>query len=82
MGLNRDPEFIKKIENSIDSMRPYLVADGGDVELYDVTDEMVVKLRFIGNCSSCKMSTMTLKAGMEQTIMKSIPEIKAVEAVE
>ena len=81
MNLNRDPEFLKRIEDALGQVRPYMEADGGDVSLLEVTDNMVVKIKLLGACSSCKMSMMTLKAGVEQSIIKAVPEIKAVEAV-
>ena len=61
-------------------LRPYLEADSGNVSLIDITDEMIVRLRFHGACSNCSMSAMTLKAGIEQTILKMVPEIKGVVA--
>ena len=74
-------EIRAKIENTLDSIRPYLKADGGDVEFVDVSDEMVVKLKLIGTCSTCNMSRFTMKAGIEDSLMKAIPAIKSVVAV-
>lgn len=79
--LNRDPAFIARIEKALDQVRPYMEADGGNVSLLEVTDEMVVKLKLLGSCSSCKMSMMTMKAGVEQSIMRAVPEVMSVEAV-
>jgi Fe-S cluster biogenesis protein NfuA len=62
-------------------MRPFLQADGGDVELVDITSEMEVKLRLKGNCSSCEMSSMTMKAGIESGLKNALPEIKSVVAI-
>lgn len=76
-----NPEFLARIEAALDSIRPYLRADGGDVKVLGITPEMVLKLEMVGACGSCPMSPMTLKAGVEQAILKAIPEIKAVEAV-
>jgi Fe-S cluster biogenesis protein NfuA len=81
ISLNQDPEFLSRIETALDQIRPYLIADGGNVSLVEVTDEMVVKLKLLGACSSCQMSVMTLKAGVEESIMRAVPEIKGVEAV-
>lgn len=78
---NNDPSLIARIENTLDTLRPYLEADSGNVSLVEVTDDMVVRLRLLGACSSCSMSMMTLKAGIEQSLLKAIPEIKGVEAV-
>ena len=76
-----DNAFLERIENALDQIRPYLEADGGNVRVIEVTDDMVLKLELLGACGTCPMSAMTLKAGVEQTIKKAIPEIKSVEAV-
>ncbi len=81
MKLNKDPHFIARIEATLDTLRPYLEADSGNVSLVEVTDDMIVKLKLLGACSSCSMSMMTLKAGIEQAVLKSIPEVKAVISV-
>jgi len=74
-------ELTKKIEDALEQIRPYLQADGGNVSLVEITDEMIVKLELQGACKSCSMSMMTLKAGIEETIRRAVPEIKGVEAV-
>ncbi|MFZ7114471.1 MAG: NifU family protein [Bacteroidota bacterium] len=74
-------ELSARVEEALSQLRPYLESDNGDVSLVDITDDMVVRLRFHGACSSCSMSAMTLKAGIEQTILKMVPEIKRVVAV-
>ncbi len=71
----------EKVEIALNSMRPFLQADGGDVELVDITDDMEVQLRLTGNCSSCNISHITMKAGIENGIKSAIPEIKRVIAV-
>ncbi len=78
--LNRT-ELEQKIEIALNSMRPFLQADGGDVELVDITEEMEVQLRLLGNCSSCSMSSMTMKAGIENGLKSAIPQITKVTAV-
>jgi Fe-S cluster biogenesis protein NfuA len=75
-------EVTKKVEKSLESIRPYLQADGGDISLVEVSAEMVVKVRLIGACHGCPFSYQTLKAGVEQSLMKDVPEIKAVVAAE
>jgi len=77
-----DPILIDKINLALADIRPYLEADGGDIELVEVTDDLTVKVKFLGACKSCTMSAMTLKGGVEETIKNSIPEIKAVIDVE
>ena len=71
----------EQVEQALETMRPYLIADGGNVEIEEITSGNVVKLRLLGNCGSCKMSFMTMKAGIEQAIMKAVPEITSVVAV-
>jgi Fe-S cluster biogenesis protein NfuA len=81
MAPHKDPKLKEKIENSLATIRPYLEADDGDVSFLEVTDKMIVRLELHGACLSCSMSSMTLKAGIEQTLLKAIPELKGVEAV-
>lgn len=76
-----DPALLSRIEETLDSIRPYLMADGGSVRLRSVTDEMVVELELLGACGTCPMSMMTLRAGIEQAIKRSVPEVSRVEAV-
>lgn len=71
----------KKVEDALESMRPFLKADGGDVMIEEITTENVVRLRLLGACASCSMSIMTFKAGLEQAILKAVPEVSAVEAL-
>lgn len=71
----------EKIEFALDTIRPYLEADGGNVRIVELTDDLVLKIEMMGNCGSCPMSTMTLKAGVEEAIKRAIPEIIRVEAV-
>lgn len=74
-------ELLQRVELALDSIRPYLEADGGNVSVEEITSERVVKLRLLGACGSCPMSIMTLKAGIEEAIKKAVPEIVSVEAV-
>ncbi len=74
-------QLIEKIERALDSMRPYLAADGGNVRVLDVTDNKTVRLELMGACGSCPMSAMTFKGGLEEAILKAVPEISKVEAV-
>jgi len=69
----------EKIEEVLEEIRPSLQADGGGVELLEITDEGVVKVRLTGACGNCPMSTYTLKIGIEQKLKELIPEIKSVE---
>ncbi len=73
-------DLYNRVEEALSQLRPYLEADNGNVSILGITDEMIVRLRFHGACSSCSMSAMTLKAGIEQTILRMVPEIKGVVA--
>jgi Fe-S cluster biogenesis protein NfuA len=70
----------EKIEKALNSIRPYLTADGGNVELIDVTGD-TVKLRLTGACGTCPMSTMTLKNLVERTLKEQVPEVRSVVTV-
>jgi Fe-S cluster biogenesis protein NfuA len=74
-------ELESRIKDVLEQLRPYLQADGGDLKLAEITDDMVVKVELIGACGSCPMRTMTLKAGVENTLKKQVPEVRSVEAV-
>jgi len=73
--------LLSQVEAALDTIRPYLEADGGNVSVEEITPEGVVKLKLLGSCGSCPMSIMTLKAGIEQAIKKAVPEVTGVEAV-
>jgi Fe-S cluster biogenesis protein NfuA len=68
----------EKVVKALERVRPYLQSDGGDIDLLDVTDDMTVKVKLTGACHGCPYSMQTLKAGVEQAIMKEVPEIKRV----
>jgi Fe-S cluster biogenesis protein NfuA len=74
-------EILERVEASLNTMRPYLNDDGGNVEVIEITDDMVVRLKLTGACSTCPQSFMTMKAGIEEAVKRSVPEIKAVMAV-
>ena len=78
---SKKEELNERVEASLDSIRPYLLADGGNVKVLDISDDYILKLEFLGNCGSCPMSTMTFKAGVEEAIKKSVPEIKSIEVI-
>ena len=71
----------EKVESALDQIRPYLQADGGNVSLVEITKDKIVRIELLGACKSCSMNMMTLKAGIEESIMRSVPEIKGIEAV-
>ncbi len=69
----------EKVEEALNAVRPYLIADGGNVDLIEIKDNNIAVLEFTGACGSCPMSSMTFKAGLEESILKAVPEITAVE---
>jgi Fe-S cluster biogenesis protein NfuA len=77
-----DKENLKeRVLKALEIARPYLKADGGDVELVEITEDNIVKVKLIGACGSCPLSMMTLRAGIERVIIREAPEIRRVEAV-
>ncbi len=76
-----EPTLEGRIERCLDTVRPYLRADGGDVRFVRVRGEGVLELRWEGTCQICPMSQMTLRAGVERALLNEIPEITRVEAV-
>jgi len=76
-----DDELRQRVDAALDSIRPYLMADGGSVRLVDITPDMVVELELLGACGDCPMSMMTLRAGIEQAVKRAVPTISRVEAV-
>jgi Fe-S cluster biogenesis protein NfuA len=73
--------LLQQIELALDDIRPHLAVDGGNVTVLDVTDEMIVQVKWLGACESCSMSVMTMKAGVEQAVKSRLPQIRSVEAV-
>ncbi len=71
----------EKVEKALVKVRSFLQADGGDVELVEITEEGVVKVKLTGACGGCPMASMTLKEGIEKTLKEEVPEVKRVEAV-
>jgi len=80
--IKKKKDIITKINLALDEIRPFLKDDGGDIELIELTDDFVVRVKFLGACKSCSMSSMTLKGGVEETIKRRIPEIKEVITIE
>lgn len=71
----------EKIQKALNQMRPFLQADSGDVELIDITEDGIVKVRLTGACKVCPLSVMTLRAGIERALMREVPGVRRVEAV-
>lgn len=74
-------KIVNRVEEALDQIRPYLEADGGNVVLKEITKDLVVRLELVGACKSCSMSMMTLKAGIEETVKRAVPEVRGVEAI-
>ncbi|MBI1223976.1 MAG: NifU family protein [Bacteroidetes bacterium] len=74
-------DLISKINTALDDVRPHLLSDGGDIEVVDVTEDMTVQVRWLGNCQNCNMSAMTMRAGIESAIKNKVPSILHVEAI-
>lgn len=78
MGNITDKTILSKIQVALDEIRPFLEADGGDINFIELTDKWIVKVKLIGACSSCSISMMTLKNGVEMAVKRAVPEVKEV----
>lgn len=74
-------ELFEKVNSSLDTIRPYLEADGGNITLVEVTEDFTARVELHGACSTCSMSVMTMKAGVEGAIKAAVPQIRNVEAI-
>ena len=81
MSVTIDKPLMDQINAALDEIRPHLIVDGGNIEVVELTDDMELKVKWMGNCEFCSMSAMTMKAGVEQTIKQKLPQIKKVSAV-
>lgn len=75
------PDLLTRVETTLEELRPYLKADGGDIRLVEITEELVVRIELLGACADCSMINMTLKGGVESALKKAAPELKAIEAI-
>jgi Fe-S cluster biogenesis protein NfuA len=78
MGIITDKTIIDKIEAALQEIRPFLEADGGDINFIELTDQWVVKVKLVGACGTCNISMMTLKNGVEVVVKRAVPEVKEV----
>ena len=78
MGIITDKTILDKIEVALQEIRPFLQDDGGDINFIELTDQWVVRVKLVGACSSCNISMMTLKNGVEVAIKRAVPEVKEV----
>lgn len=81
MTLENKQDLHARVEEALDTIRPHLIVDGGNIELVEITEDMRARIRWIGMCESCSMSEMTLKAGICEAIRSKVPGIVAVEPV-
>ncbi len=81
MSTSEKQKLISRIDRALNEVRPHLAVDGGNVEVVDVTEDHIVKIKWLGTCEGCSMSAMTMRAGIEQIIRGQLPEIVGVEAV-
>ena len=78
MGIITDKTILDKIEVALDEIRPFLEADGGDINFIELTDEWVVKVKLVGACGTCNIRMMTVKNGVEVVVKRAVPEVKEV----
>jgi Fe-S cluster biogenesis protein NfuA len=71
----------RRVQDALDTIRPYLEADGGDVDIVEITEDHTLRIELKGACKTCTMSHMTMKAGIEETIRRAVPEIKHIISV-
>lgn len=81
MSVTIDKPLMDQINAALDEIRPHLIVDGGNIEVVELTDDMELKVKWMGNCEFCSMSAMTMKAGVEQAIKQMLPQIKKVTAI-
>lgn len=81
MSVTIDKALMDEINSALDEIRPHLIVDGGNIEVVELTDDMELKVKWMGNCEFCSMSAMTMKAGVEQAIKQKLPQIKKVTAI-
>ncbi len=71
-------QLYQRVENALNTIRPHLISDGGNIEVVEITPDYVVKVKLLGACETCPMSFMTMKAGIEQSIKQAVPEITSI----
>ena len=81
MSVTIDKPLMDQINAALDEIRPHLIVDGGNIEVVELTDDMELKVKWMGNCEFCSMSAMTMKAGVEQAIKQKLPQIQKVTAI-
>ena len=80
MNVDKE-EILLRVEQALTTLRPHLEIDGGDIEVVELTDDMVLKFKWLGNCETCSISSMTLVGGVQHTIKSFVPEIKDIQPI-
>ncbi len=81
MSIKDKAQLIKEVDAALDEIRPHLAVDGGNLEVVDITDDMTVKIKWLGNCEGCNMTSMTMRAGIQETLKNKMPMIRNVVAI-
>ncbi len=81
MAPEEKKELIEKVDAALNTIRPHLQADGGNIEIVDITNDLQVHIKWLGNCSACSMSALTMRTGIEETLKAKVPEVAGVIAV-
>ena len=81
MNVIEKDSLMFRVEEALETIRPFLQGDGGDVELISIENGTDVKIKLLGSCRDCSMSIMTMKAGVEEAVKRAVPEIRTVEAI-
>jgi Fe-S cluster biogenesis protein NfuA len=81
MTITEKDLLFERVDKALDDVRPHLAVDEGNIEIVDITNDMRLIIKWMGNCEFCSMSTMTMKAGVEQAVKSKVPEIISVEAL-
>ena len=81
MSIKNKAQLIKEVDAALNEIRPHLAVDGGNIEVVDITDDMTVQIKWLGNCEMCNMTAMTMRAGIQETLKNRVPKIKNVIAI-
>ena len=81
MSIKDKAQLIKEVDEALNEIRPHLAVDGGNIEVIDITDDMTVQIKWLGNCEGCNMTAMTMKAGIQETLKRKLPQIQNVVAI-
>lgn len=81
MTLEEKQTLISQVDKALNDVRPHLAVDGGDIEVVDISEAKIVEIKWLGACNGCSMTAMTMKAGVEATLKRRMPEISGVIAV-